>query len=43
MGSVRMEFDLETYVDADYAQKAEDRRSVSIVAVCWGSTLVSWF
>ena len=43
MGWVRMEFDLETYVDADYAQKAEDRRSVSIVAVCWGSTLVSWF
>ena len=31
-----MEFDLETYVDADYAHKAEDRRSVSGVAVCCG-------
>ena len=38
-----MEFDLETYVDADYAHKAEDRRSVSGVAVCCGGTLVSWF
>ena len=34
--SVQMEFDLETYVDADYAHKAEDRRSVSGVAVCCG-------
>ena len=41
--SVQMEFDLETYVDADYAHKAEDRRSVSGVAVCCGGTLVSWF
>ena len=34
--SVQMEFDLETYVEADYAHKAEDRRSVSGVAVCCG-------
>ena len=26
---VLLEYDLETYVDADYAHKAEDRRSVS--------------
>ena len=38
-----MEFGLETYVDADYAHKAEDRRSVSGVAVCCRGTLVSWF
>ena len=38
-----MEFDLETYVDAGSAHKAEDRRSVSDVAVCCGGTLVSWF
>ena len=38
-----MEFDLETYVYADYAHKAEDRRSVSGVAVCRGGTLASWF
>ena len=38
-----MSFDLETYVDANYAHKAEDRRSVSGVAVCCGGTLVSWF
>ena len=40
LGSVQMEFDLETYEDADYARKARDRRSVSGVAVCCGSTLV---
>ena len=39
---VRLEYDLETYVDADYAHKAEDRRSVSGVVVCCGGTLVSW-
>ena len=38
-----MEYNLETYVDADYAHKAEDRRSVSGVAVCCGGTLVPWF
>ena len=38
-----MEFDLETYVDADIADKAEDRRSISGVAVCGGATLVSCF
>ena len=30
-------------MDADYAHKADDRRSVSGVAVCCGVTLVSWF
>ena len=43
LGDVQLEYDLETYVDADYAHKAEDRRSVSGVAVCCGGTLVSWF
>ena len=43
LGSVQVEFDLETYVDADYAHKAEDRRSVSGTAVCCGGALVSWF
>ena len=38
-----MEHGLDTYVDADYAHKADDRRSVSGVAVCCGDTLVSWF
>ena len=37
-----MDFHLETYVDADYARKAEDRRSVSGVAICCGGTPVSW-
>ena len=32
-----------TYVDADYAHKADDKRSISGVAICWGGTLVSWF
>ena len=40
---VQLKYDLETYVDGDYAHRAEDRRSVSGVAVCCGSTLVSWF
>ena len=38
-----MQYDLETYVDADYAHKADDRRSVLGVAVCCGGTLASWF
>ena len=38
-----MEFDLETYLDADYAHMAEDRRSVSGVVVFCGGTPVSWF
>ena len=41
--SVQMKCDLKTYVDADYAHKAEDRPSVSGVAVCCGGTLISWF
>ena len=40
---VQLEYDLETYVDADYTHKTNDRRSVSGVAVCWEGTLVSWF
>ena len=40
---VQLEYDLETYVDADYAHKADDRRAISGVAVRYGSTLVSWF
>ena len=43
LGSVQLGFDLETYVDADYTHKAEDRRSVSGVAVSCGGALVSWF
>ena len=42
LGSVQLEFDLETYVDAHYAHKVEDRRSVSGVAVNCGCALVSW-
>ena len=40
---VQLDYDLETYVNADYAPKAADRRSVSGVAVCCGGTLVAWF
>ena len=40
---VQLEYDWETYVDADYAHKAGDRRSVSGVTVCFRGTLVSWF
>ena len=40
---VQLEYGIETYVDADYAHKVEDRRSVSGVAVCCGGALVSWF
>ena len=36
LGSAQMEFCLETYVDADYDHKAEDRCSVSGLTVCWG-------
>ena len=42
-GSVQIEFDLETYVNVDCADKPEDRRSVYAVALCCGGTLVSWF
>ena len=38
-----LEYDIETCVDADYADRAEDERSVPGVAVCGGVTLVSWF
>ena len=40
---VQLEYDLETYVDVDCAHKADDRPSVSAVAVCCEGTLVSWF
>ena len=40
---VQLEYDIETYVDADYTHRAEDRRSVSGVPVCCGGTLVSRF
>ena len=40
---MQLEYDLETYLDADYAHKADDRRSVSGVAVCCGGALLSWF
>ena len=40
---VQLEYDWETYVEADNAYKADDRRSVSGVAVCCGGTLVAWF
>ena len=40
---LQLEYDLETNVDADYAYKTDDRRSVSGVAVCCGGTLVLWF
>ena len=33
---VQLEYDLQTCVDADYAHKADDRRSVSGVAICCG-------
>ena len=42
LGSLHLDFDLETYVDAAYAHEAEDRRSVSSVDICCGCTLVSW-
>ena len=35
--------DIEAYVDADYAYKAQDRRPISGASVCGGGTLVSWF
>ena len=40
---VQLDYDFETYVDADYSHKADYRRPVSGVAVCCGGTLVSWF
>ena len=43
LGCVRLEFDLEMYIDACYAHKAENRQSVHEVAVICGGALVSWF
>ena len=43
LGAVQLELDLETYVDADYAHKAENMRSICGVAVSCRGTLVSWF
>ena len=40
--SVHLDIDLQAYVDADYAQRAEDRRSISSAAICCGDNLVSW-
>ena len=40
---VQLEYDLETYVDLDYAHKADDRRSVSGVAVLRGYRCVVFF
>ena len=37
---MELAYGLDTYVDADCAHKAEDRRSVSGAAVCCGGTLV---
>ncbi|CAM9440095.1 unnamed protein product [Sphacelaria rigidula] len=42
LGCIRLEFDLNKYVDTDYAHTAEDRRSVSGVAICCGGTIMSW-
>ena len=39
---MHLEFDLETYVDADSGHKAEDRRSIYGVAICFGGTQESW-
>ena len=33
---VQLDYELETYVDEDYAHKADDRRSVYAVAGCFG-------
>ena len=41
--SVEIIFDLDAYVDADYAQKVNDRRSVSGAAIFCGGCLVTWF
>ena len=40
---VQLEHDLETYVDGDYAQKADDRRLISCASACCRGTLVPWF
>ena len=42
LDSVELVHGLDSYVDGDYAHKAQDRRSVSGAAVCCGGTLVSW-
>ena len=41
MGAVQLEFDLETYVNADYTHKAENKRSVSGVAVSCKDAILS--
>lgn len=43
MGSVQVESDSETYVDTNYAHKAEDRHSVSGVAASCGVRLFRGF
>ena len=43
MEDLQWKYYLETYVAADYAHRAEGKRSVSGVAVCCrGTLLVSW-
>ena len=41
MGAVQLEFDLETYVNADYNHKTENKRSVSGVAVSCKDAILS--
>ena len=43
LGSVQLEFHLETYVHTDYAHIAEDKRSVCAAAISCGVAQVSWF
>ena len=43
LDNVQLEYDMETCVDAEYAHRADDRRSVLGVAVCCGSTLECGF
>lgn len=40
--SIQLDNNLDTYVDADYAHKAEGRHSVSCVAISCRGTLVCW-
>ena len=40
---IEVVFELDAYVDADYAQKANDRCSVSGAAIFYGGALVTWF
>ena len=41
--SIEVVFELDAYVDADYAQKANDRLSASGAAIFFGGALVTWF